>query len=355
MTTGLDHEQAFKELQGRYDQLAQQHHLLSIRLVHRNFLLHSAARMLEAENFPDLWREVEDILANMSGLPVFWVVAHTQTGPLHYASAEAQSRGIDVARALLNRNLSWVEFKSDWDFGEVREVPLAGGPSLACLRFRSLHGGLALYNEADQELARWRTERELLTAVLAILPSAIEGLSRRQIIAEAAIRDPLTGLYNRREFGRRFEQELSRCQRGAKPMAVAMIDLDHFKKVNDTFGHLQGDQVLREIAERLGRTLRNEDVVGRYGGEEFVVALPECDTADARQVAERLREAICGHPVTRLDGEGEIPVTGSIGVTSVITPPWPGAEEILARADHALFRAKHAGRNRVVVASFGEP
>lgn len=350
MSATQDAGLALKELQERYDQLAQQHHLLSIRFVHRTFLLQSAARMLEAETYPDLWREVEDILAGMGGLPVFWVVAYPQAGPLFYSSTEARNLETPVKRPVLDQNLSLPDAGNGLEAGEAREVALEEGGTLACLRFRAVRGGLAIYGKGEQGLAHWRTERELVNAVRAILPSAIEGISRRQIAAEAAMRDPLTGLLNRREFSRRFEQELARCGRAGVPLSVVMLDLDHFKKINDNYGHLQGDLVLREVADRLVRALRIPDVVGRYGGEEYVILLPECGVDDASQVAERLREALAAEPVARLDGEGVVQVTGSFGVSSPGIVKNHTVEEIIQRADHALYRAKHEGRNRVVVA-----
>jgi diguanylate cyclase (GGDEF)-like protein len=155
--------------------------------------------------------------------------------------------------------------------------------------------------------------------------------------------DPLTGLFNRAGFFVNFRKEVIRARRYKMPLALIMADIDHFKALNDRFGHPTGDQVLRETAERLRATLRASDVIGRYGGEEFVIAAPDCGLHDALALAERCRVSIGEVPFACADGL--VTVTMSVGVAA--THEMSGADALVKSADEALYRAKHAGRNKV--------
>ncbi len=158
--------------------------------------------------------------------------------------------------------------------------------------------------------------------------------------------DRLTGLLTKESLYLALEQELRRCEKYELPLAVLMMDLDHFKTVNDTHGHLMGSHVLQEVGRLIRESTRSADVTARYGGEEFVAYLPEASTQTAHQVAERVRTAIERHPFT-LDGK-TIRVTISIGIAF---RPEHGRDinSLVACADRALYRAKESGRNRVVL------
>jgi diguanylate cyclase (GGDEF)-like protein len=162
--------------------------------------------------------------------------------------------------------------------------------------------------------------------------------------------DALTSLHNRRHFFDLAEDSHRRTAPHRQPLAAVMIDIDHFKKVNDTHGHGAGDDVIREVAARLRTAIRDGDVLGRYGGEEFALLLPGTTTGSATQLAERLRQAITATPIpTR---SGPIPITISLGAAQLHEDD-STVEELLGRADHALYQAKQAGRNRVALASSG--
>jgi len=161
-------------------------------------------------------------------------------------------------------------------------------------------------------------------------------------LEELSQQDPLTGLFNRRYLFERVEVELARVQRG-HPMSLLMLDLDGFKKVNDTQGHLRGDVLLKEIADALAATTRKTDVTGRYGGDEFMVVLPDTDTAQALAVAQRVAEAVRATG-TRFDTKK--PVTASLGLAKAETHDTVAS--LLRRADENAYRAKQSGGDRVV-------
>jgi two-component system, cell cycle response regulator len=158
-----------------------------------------------------------------------------------------------------------------------------------------------------------------------------------------ATHDSLTGIMNRGAIMERIAIEMDRANRDRENLCIAMADLDHFKKVNDTYGHSVGDTVLCETASRMASVLRPYDSIGRYGGEEFIIVFPKCDAANALTIAERVRRSISIEPV-RTHWEG-IAVTASIGLAEAQSPT--DADAVIRQADNALFRAKQGGRNRV--------
>ncbi|MBM64812.1 MAG: GGDEF domain-containing protein [Myxococcales bacterium] len=168
----------------------------------------------------------------------------------------------------------------------------------------------------------------------------------RAEIYQRATRDPLTGLLNRRVFFERLREEFSFARRHGTPLSLLMFDVDHFKSVNDTHGHAVGDEVLRSMGALLLELCRDEDVVCRYGGEEFALVARGLDVGNAVAFAERIRRSVEGM-VTPLPRGQELRVTVSIGVASTGGLSHNKPEEFLADADHLLYRAKEQGRNRV--------
>jgi two-component system cell cycle response regulator len=167
---------------------------------------------------------------------------------------------------------------------------------------------------------------------------------------EAAITDALTGLYNRRYMESHLATLAEQASARAKPLALMMIDIDYFKSINDGYGHDAGDDVLREFAVRIRKSIRGIDLACRYGGEEFVVVMPETDLGVAGMVAERIRRAIASNPFSVNSGKNRLDVTISIGLAT-LDAKGEQIGDVLKRADQALYRAKRDGRNRVVSAA----
>ena len=197
--------------------------------------------------------------------------------------------------------------------------------------------------------SRGITAREwrMLTAVSGVLARGMKTSAAFEAMREATLVDPLTGCATRGEGMRRFEAELRRAERSKTSLGVLMIDLDHFKSINDRYGHNTGDAVLSAVGETLLSTLRASDIRCRWGGEEFLVVLPESTIDRARTAAESLRQRIANTTVR--DGPHTVHVTTSVGIT-ITRPGETDIPRLLGRADAALYQAKSEGRNRIVVA-----
>ena len=207
------------------------------------------------------------------------------------------------------------------------------------------HGSIEAAVESMQAGAADFVTKPVPAVVLHIrIQKALEHTHTRRL----ASTDGLTDLYNHRTFQERLAQEVDRANRYERPLSVVMIDVDNFKIYNDTYGHPQGDMVLRELARLLRETSRTSDIVARYGGEEFAIILPETDRVSAQKIGHRLRERVELHP---FPGEERLPrgaLTISVGVA---IHTLAGTREVLLQsADAALYKAKRAGRNRVCVA-----
>jgi diguanylate cyclase (GGDEF)-like protein len=218
------------------------------------------------------------------------------------------------------------------DKGSERiEVPLQAGPTS--------FGSLMLFGDGFSDEDRMTAVSLASHAVV-----ALDNARLHRIVERQALVDGLTGLANRRQCEETLADELARVDRFGGSLAVVVADLDWFKDVNDRFGHPSGDTVLREFAALLSETLRDVDLAGRWGGEEFLLILPGTDLDGGVQVAERIRAALAGRIVLAVDGT-PIPITSSFGVAA--TPPARTGSELFAAADAALYEAKRAGKNRV--------
>ncbi|MNK70503.1 Response regulator PleD [compost metagenome] len=226
---------------------------------------------------------------------------------------------------------------------------LLGHRALLALPITSEGTTLGVIAIAKRTLGAFPPETErMLTVIASQAAVAIRNAQLYQASQQLAITDGLTGVYNRRYFQRQLEAEFRRAPRFGYSVALMLIDIDHFKRFNDTHGHLLGDQVLRSVGQILRESTRETDVVARYGGEEFAVILPETTCEQALEVAKRVRKNLARHPFW---GRGQTPVkvTASIGIAarlaSEIKP-----EELIDLADAALYEAKHGGRDRVCAA-----
>lgn len=216
-------------------------------------------------------------------------------------------------------------------------VPMtAHGDAMGVLHL--VRPGAPRFLEARQRLA---------VAVAEQISLALANLRLHETLRSQSIRDPLTGLFNRRYMEESLEREMRRAARGRHPVGIIMLDLDHFKQFNDTFGHELGDALLEELGLLLQTHIRGEDIACRYGGEEFTLILPEVSLVDAGQRAEHLRQAVKNLHV-RYRRQPLSPVTASLGV-AVYPEHGHTPQAVLRAADAALYRAKRAGRDRVVL------
>lgn len=230
-------------------------------------------------------------------------------------------------------------------------ISLRGWQELALVFALPLAGTLIGLNRAGADMlaATNLLIEPLLMLGIGLLASEILRRTRLQTfvahqkLQQLASTDPLTGLNNRRSIEPQLESEVSRARRHQAHFSVIIADLDHFKRVNDQYGHIVGDGVLCEVARRIESLLRREDRAARWGGEEFLVLLPETDLEQAEIVAEKIRQAIADRPVAA--NGFRIPLTISIGVATWTDDS--GAESLIRRADKGLYRAKGSGRNRV--------
>jgi diguanylate cyclase (GGDEF)-like protein len=219
---------------------------------------------------------------------------------------------------------------------------MAQGETLGVLSVGTARAG-------DFSLAEHRT----LQTITEQLSLALANLLMQETLRNQSLRDALTGLFNRRYLDDALAREIGRARRNTIPLSVIMIDLDYFKRFNDTNGHEGGDALLAEFGQTLSRVVRGEDIACRFGGEEFAVILPGADLAAAIQRAEELRTAVTRMSV-KLRGATLAPVTASLGVASLHDHGKTGPD-LLKAADEALYEAKKEGRNRVAMAQrFGE-
>jgi diguanylate cyclase (GGDEF)-like protein len=181
----------------------------------------------------------------------------------------------------------------------------------------------------------------------------LEKISRQAFLGELKLEyeaqnDYLTGLTNRRHLAALAQREIKRAQRFTRPLSVMLIDIDHFKNINDTYGHDAGDKMIREMGQLIAQHVRTSDVVSRHGGEEFAILLPETSPAEAMQLAHRLRDIAASYRFTL--GGAPVPLTISIGVASLQGEGQDWAA-LLKQADAAMYQAKQLGRNRVAAAA----
>ena len=208
--------------------------------------------------------------------------------------------------------------------------------------------GRDIFREARKNgAAGYLIKQEIVKAPFtldAVVHFAVENAQQRERLRQMASLDGLTGVLNHGEMQRRLDAEIARANRTGNPLSLILMDIDHFKQINDTYGHPAGDDVLKWLADKLKQTCRKSDIVARYGGEEFLIILPETDEQGSVQKAEKLRREIASMSF-RNDG-GSISVTSSFGVSGHRVGD--SKQVLVCRVDEALYQAKHSGRNKVV-------
>jgi diguanylate cyclase (GGDEF)-like protein len=281
---------------------------------------------------------------------------HLQAWGFHVTVAEDGAQ----ASAVLERADSPKLVLLDWVLPDIEGIDLcqrirtvgSSRPYVYVILLTSKDGRLdmlhAMEAGADDYLVKPFDESELKARLMVgkrILNLQDELVQAREAMRHAATHDSLTELLNRGEILEMLERELERARRERKPVSVILADIDHFKQVNDTLGHLFGDRALREIARRLRSSLRAYDWIGRYGGEEFLLVLPGCDLENAIARGNELRKLVAEIPVAAFDTEKEITVSMGVAVSECIGKD--EVEALLSCADAGLYAAKSNGRNRV--------
>ncbi len=257
-----------------------------------------------------------------------------------------------ISPAYRNLSASWLGPYSKAEHGRLFTTTADPG-SVALIPLKQNDRVFAAINFASTDAERFQPQQatDFLDRLGDIAAFAIENAVNRARLRRSGFTDVLTGWYNRRYLLVRLEEELARAKRDAASLSCLMLDIDHFKAINDDYGHAAGDTVLRDLTARIAKRIRATDVAARYGGEEFVILLPATDLAAAAKLAESIRLSVAAEGFVHEDGP-PLKVTISIGVAACR----PGSDEtdfetmgqaLIARADGALYRAKSEGRNRV--------
>ncbi len=331
----------------------------------------SMARQLEArleelqrerERLQEAIRRVgESFAAGLDRVGLLEIVVQTAVDGIGAAAGRASMRGEDdklqeVARTgepeAFRRALHAAE-AAVIDAGQVAEIQVGGASALAAPLGASEDSNqvIGIVSVARGDRAFTHGERELFAYLTNQASVSVENVDLHETVQRQAVTDELTGLFNHRRFQEVMTAEVERARRYGHELGLIMLDIDNFKAVNDTYGHLQGDMVLGEVARVLRQSSREIDEPARYGGEEMAVALPQTDLEGAYQFAERVRRRIEALELPLPDGEGVLRVTASFGVASLAAADATDKDALVAAADGALYVAKRSGKNRTVRAS----
>jgi len=323
-------------------------------------------RLLEADDLESLFREMIDGLKSSYGLQHVSVVLCDPDHDIRHLMMAAGTPTELFPDLLIRESLTgvapqYVSLHAPWlgRFAACDHQMLFsstdGIASIAMIPLRPRGRLIGSINLGSGDPARFtRSHATDFLAHLGLIASyCVENVINRARLLRSGFTDVLTGWHNRRYLTVRLGEELARARRDQHRLVCLMLDIDHFKRVNDTWGHAAGDAVLRELAQRIEAQVRASDVAARYGGEEFVVLLPATDESSGTRLAERIRAAVSNAPV-ELPGGKSVTVTASIGIAGVQPAAEEGdlktlGESLIARADVALYRAKRAGRDRVEV------
>lgn len=323
--------------------------------------------LLQAEDLTALFRQMLEGLAESYGLERVTVVLCDPDHDVRHLLLAAGTKpedlpGLEFVESLSGIAPQYVALQKPW-LGPWRrsdhELLFGAGEglaSIAILPLRHKDTLIGSINFGSRDPRRFTPDHatDFFSHLGAIASFALENAVNRARLLRSGFTDVLTGWHNRRYLQVRLGEELARARRDGDTLSCLMLDLDHFKRINDTWGHGAGDEVLRELAQRIEAQVRASDVAARYGGEEFVILLPRTVAQAGGLLAERIRRAVREQPVPVAPGE-EVTVTASIGVASISPRPEDTdlknlGDSLLARADVALYQAKAAGRDRIVLA-----
>ena len=326
--------------------------------------------LLQAEDLTALFRQILVGLKDSYGLATVTVVLCDPDHDVRHLLLAAGTRAEDLPGLKFVDSLSglapqYVALRKPW-LGPHRKsdhqliFPDTNGArnsltSIAILPLTHKGNLLGSINFGSIDASRFTAAHatDFFSHLGSIASFALENVVNRARLLRSGFTDVLTGWHNRRYLQVRLTEELARAKRDKSSLVCLMLDLDHFKQVNDTFGHGAGDDVLRELSHRIESQVRGSDVAARYGGEEFVILLPHTDVDSGNLLAERIRRAVSAEPVVFDDGKA-VTITTSIGI-AYVTPDENDfdlktlGESLIARADVALYKAKSGGRNRIVV------
>jgi len=233
-------------------------------------------------------------------------------------------------------------------YSYLHTVNATGGTVITSVVYRDILLGLVIVGEKfnGQPYSEW--ELEILSLLTNFLAMALSNARIYKHMERVSLTDPLTGLFNRRYFENFLQKEISRAKRFNHPLSLVLMDIDHFKNYNDQLGHPSGDQLLKRLAKVMTDTVRRSDFVARYGGEEFGIILPEIHETGAQQFSERLRRIVNTHPFKNRRVQPAGRITVSLGAAS-FPKDAQRVEDLVKKADTALYHAKKNGRNQVVV------
>lgn len=357
--------------------LREQLHLFKTQAQHNNDIMqrHQAfdLEVISSASFPDLLDRILNTLRHISELDLVTLSLLDEDGDIHHVMNNLGTPLDQFPQLQFIETLSELSaiFMADPEHPNLALQPVMGrfSPAFHAAQFpshllqphsiaiiplvrnRHLIGTLNL-GSLDSERFYQGLGTDFIKHMASIIAICLENVISNELLKYIGLTDALTGVYNRRYIDRRLPEEAARARRHGHALSCLYLDIDHFKQVNDTLGHLAGDEVLRETAHRIKSELRQSDALARFGGEEFVALLSNTDLSNALVVAERIRASIA-NTLFPISHGNPIPVSISIGVAALTENDHHEAIEListqlLAKADHALYEAKESGRNRVV-------
>jgi diguanylate cyclase (GGDEF)-like protein len=320
--------------------------------------------LLNAEDIAALFRSMTEGLRESYGLDKVTVVFADPDHDVRHLLIAGGSQpdelpDLQLVEALTGLAPQYIALRRPW-LGPYKasdhSLLFPGTPNIRSMAMIPLiHKGALLgsinFGSADESRFTREHATDFFAHLGAIASFALENVVNRARLLRSGFTDVLTGWNNRRYLQVRLVEELARARRDASSLVCLMLDIDHFKNVNDTYGHAAGDAVLRELAQRIESQVRVSDIAARYGGEEFVVLLPGTEIESGTLLAERIRKAVSANPI-EIGGGNSITITVSIGIASIapirdVDDLKTTGESLLARADVALYSAKSSGRDRV--------